>query len=571
MKQPFRRAKFILILAGLGMFLLAFFYFRSTERLKKAKGDRYYGGVFSYSLPESLNSLFPLETNALSELRIISQLYDPLVKQSDSKGTIENYLAKDIKLKQNGRLVYIKLRKGVLFHQDDCFSGGSRELCADDVAFTLSVACSNNPLNQSGTLLMGKISGSERYFEKGIRPEKSYVSGIHVINPHELEIHLTRPYNNIKQLLTHPSLGILSKVSWRVYGKTLREHPVGSGPFYIKSRSNSRLELGRNEDYWKQDRFGNQLPYLDEVHVYTNTRLSNEFPMFSSEKIDLLFDLPVTELEKAFGTLTDAKKGKNLLHRVHIQKASKIHYLAWDLTKPPFNNLLVRKAFSLALDKTLICTEVLRGDGQPINQGFIPKSGYYSNPNLPLTAQNTTLAGQFLKQAGYSVDRPFPIISFYVNAQQGSNAGLWCKEVCRQLNKVLGLNLKLVYVSTKTRDKKIKTGQAQLWKAGWVGDYPDAESYLRLFYKGSDENTYGVRFHNDAYDQLYLKSILTSNMAEKKMFQRACESIVTNESAIIPIYSEDFFVMINLRVRGFNMNPSGIIDFSQVYLKTLRK
>jgi peptide/nickel transport system substrate-binding protein len=571
MKQPFRRAKFIFLLAAFGFLFFTWLIYRSNEPAIAANGDRYYGGVFSYSLPESFNSLFPLETNALSELRIISQLFDPLVKQTDSKGTIENYLAKEIQLKKEGRVVYIKLRKGVLFHPDDCFSDESRELSADDVAFTLSVACSNNPLNQSSSLLMGKILGSETYFKNAVRPEKSYVSGIHVINKFELEIQLTRPYNNIKQLLAHPSLGILSKVSWGVYGKTLREHPIGSGPFYIKSTSNSRVELARNENYWKRDRFENQLPYLDEVRVYTNTRLSDEFPMFSSEKIDLLFDLPVTELEKAFGTLTDAKKGKNLLHRVHIQKASKIHYLAWNLKKPPFNNSLVRKALSLALDKNAICSDVLRGDGQPINQGFIPKSDYYSNTNLPITSKNIVLARQYLKQAGYSINRPFPIISFYVNAQQGSNAGLWCKEVCRQLNEALGINLKLLYVDTKTRDKKIKTGKALLWKAGWVGDYPDAESYLRLFYKGYQENTYGVKFHNDAYDRLYLKSILTTNMAEKRMFQQACEAIVAKESAIIPIYSEDFFVMINLRVRGFNMNPSGIIDFSQIYLKTVQK
>jgi len=570
MKQPFRRAKFLFLLAALGAFLFALFYYRLNEGVKKANGDRYYGGVFSFSLPESLNSLFPLETNALSELRIISQVFDPLVKQSDSKGTIENYLAKDIQIKKNGRLVSIKLRKGVYFHQDDCFMGVSRELCADDVAFTLSLACSKNPLNQSGALLIGKILGSETYFKDAVQPEKSYVSGIHIINPFELEIHLSEPYNNIKQLLTHPSLGILSKVSWNVYGNDLREHPVGSGPFYIKSASNSSVELARNEDYWKHDRFGNQLPYLDEVHVYTNTQLSDEFPMFSAEKIDLLFDLPVTELEKAFGTLTDAKKGKNLLHRVHIQKASKIHYLAWDLKKPPFNNPLVRKAVSLALDKNIICTEVLRGDGQPINQGFIPRSDYYSNPNLPISAQNISLAREYLKQAGYHINQPFPALSFYVNAQQGSNAGLWCKEVCRQLHEALGITLKLVYVSTKTRDKKIKSGQALLWKAGWVGDYPDAESYLRLFYQGTQENTYTIKFHNVAFDQLYLKSILTSNMAKKRRFQQACESIVTNESAIIPVYSEDFFVMINLRVRGFEMNPSGIVDFSQIYLKTVR-
>jgi peptide/nickel transport system substrate-binding protein len=570
MRKSFRRAKIIVLLAAISLVFFAFLFFRLNEPDSSAKGDRYYGGVFSYSLPENINSLFPQETNTLSDLRIISQLFDPLVKQSDSKGSIENCLAKSIEIKKDGKLVCIKLRHGVLFNDDGCFSGVSRELTAEDVAFTFSLACSNDPMNQSGTLLMGKILGSISYFKKGIKPEKSAVSGIHIINPYELEIHLTRPYNNFKQLLAHPSLGILSKVSWGFYGAKLRLHPVGSGPFFIKSMSDTVLKLARNDDYWRLDQFGNQLPYLEEVHVLTNTTLTQEYPLFSKEKIDLLFDLPVNELEKAFGTLTDAKKGKNLLHRVHIQKASKIHYLAWNLNSKPFNNPLVRKAFQLAIDRNYICSEILKGDGQALDRGFIPTCAYYSNPNLKLIQQDLTLARQSLKEAGYNEKNPFPSISFLINNQKGSTADLWCKEVCKQLKTGLGITIHIKYVGTKERDHLIKTGKAQIWKTGWVGDYPDAESYLRLFFQEiGDPSSIGNYFYHSKYNRLYLNSILTSNKEDKLFYQRACEEIIAKENAILPIYSEDFFVLINLRVRGFEMNPSGIIDFSQIYLKTI--
>jgi peptide/nickel transport system substrate-binding protein len=418
MKKTFRRAKIIALLAAISLVFFTFLFFRLNQPSVLAKGDRHYGGVFSYSLPEKISSLFPQETNALSELRIISQLFDPLVKQSNSKGTIENYLAKSIEIKNQGKLVHIKLRRGVLFNDDDCFSGASRELTAEDVAFTFSLACSNHPLNQSGTLLMGKIGGSVSYFKNGFSPDKSTVSGIHIINNYELEIQLTRPYNNFKQLLAHPSLGILSKVSWGVYGDKLHLHPVGSGPFFIKSMTDTILELARNEQYWRRDEFGNQLPYLDEVHVLTNTKLTQEYPLFSKEKVDLLFDLPVNDLENAFGTLTDAKKGKNLLHRVHIQKASKIHYLAWNLNSEPFKNPLVRKAFQLAIDREYICSEILRGDGQALNRGFIPTCAYYSNPNLELIQQDLTRARNYLKEAGYDEKKTFPTVSFLINNQK---------------------------------------------------------------------------------------------------------------------------------------------------------
>lgn len=570
MKRPIERAKIPLLFAAIILVFLVFLVFRGKNTNTLAKGDRVYGGVFSYSLPEPLNSLFPLETNSLSELRIISQLFDPLVKQADAKGTIQNYLANEILIKNKGKLVKIKLKRGVLFHDDACFTTGSpRELTAKDVSFTLSLACSNNPLNQSGSLLIGKIVGSESFFKKGMSPEKNTVSGIRIINDYELEIQLTQPYNNFKQLLTHPSLGILSKTSWTYYGKTLRDHPVGSGPFYIKSTTTSEIQLAKNNDYWMHDKFGNQLPYLDEVHVLTNTKLTEEYPLFSKEKVDLLFDLPANELEKAFGTLTDAQKGKNLLHRVHIQRASKIHYLAWNLRSKPFDNPLVRKAFQYALDKNHLCNEILSGDGQAINRGFIPSCSYYSNPHLGKINQDLKRARTYLKEAGYDAQHPFPPVSFLVNTQRGSNADLWCKEVCRQLRAGLGIPIQMEYIGTKERDVRIKNGTAQLWKAGWVGDYPDAESYLRLFFQGTGKNTFGNNFYNARYNRLYLNSISTPDFNKKIRYQQACEEIITNENAILPIFSEDFFVLINLRVRGFEMNPSGIIDFSEIYLKNV--
>jgi peptide/nickel transport system substrate-binding protein len=570
MKRTIERAKIPLLFAAIVIVSLTLFIYRWNDMNELAKGDRYYGGVFSYSLPEQLTTLFPLETNSLSELRIISQLFDPLVKQSNSKGAIQNYLAKDILIKKGGRLVKIKLKHGVLFHEDPCFTTGSpRELTAEDVAFTLSLACSNNPLNQSGSLLMGMIVGSESFFKEGVLPEERNLPGIRIINDYELEIQLTQPYNNFKQLLTHPSLGILSKTSWFYYGKQLRDHPVGSGPFYIKSTSSSEVKLEKNKDYWMHDKFGNQLPYLDEVLVLTNTKLTQEYPLFSKEKVDLLFDLPANELEKAFGTLTDAQKGKNLLHRVHIQKASKIHYLAWNLKSKPFDNPLVRKAFQYALDKNHLCNDILSGDGQAINRGFIPSCAYYSNPHLGQINQDLKRAKIYLKEAGYDEKHPFPPISFLVNTQRGSNADLWCKEVCRQLKSGLGIRIQMEYIGTKERDERIKNGKAQLWKAGWVGDYPDAESYLRLFFQGAGKNTFGNNFYNARYNRLYLNSISTSDLSQKIRCQQACEEIITNENVILPVFSEDFFVLINLRVRGFEMNPSGIIDFSQIYLKTV--
>lgn len=570
MRHLFPWSRYSKWLISTGIFLVVALIFVQVSRKKTPKGDKLYGGDFTYSLSEPVSTLFPQETNVLSDLRVISQLFDPLAKQSGSKGAIQNYLADKITLKNNGTTVYIHLKKGVLFHQDDCFAGASQELTSEDVAFTLSFACSKNELNQSSSLLLGKIAGSEQFYKQGSDPSSTMVSGINILNPYALEIKLTKPYNHIKQLLAHPSLGILSKKSWDYYGNALRQHPVGSGPFYFKSQTNNEIKLTKNGDYWGKDELGNPLPFLDEIHILNNPELTDEYDLFSDKKIDLLFDLPANELELAFGTLSEAKKGKNLLHRVHIQKASKINYIAWDASRPPFNNILVRKAFELAVDKDRICNDVLSGDGQAIKHGFIPSSDFYQNPFIPEIQTNISMANELLRKAGYHAGHKFPQTKLYVNAKLGSNSDLWCRDFCRQISENLGISLSVVNVSTQERDRLIKEGKVIFWKAGWVGDYPDAESYLRLFYHGPGKKNNLVKFENPLFDQLYLRSTLTSNYQEKRSLQRACEAIVTRECAIIPVYSEDFFVMINLRVRGFEMNSSGIIDFAKIYLKELK-
>lgn len=568
MTNPFKTSRFVFLLASLGLLFLLYFTFWRSNSPHQAKGEKLYGGVFSYALPEPLSSLFPLETNSLSDLRVISQLFDPLVIQCDSKGTIRNHLARKIELKHQGKSVFIHLKKGVLFHDDECFTGISRELTAEDVAYTLSFACSKNNLNQSSSLLLGKIAGSDTFYKNEKNPLHHVVSGINVLGRYSLEIKLTKSYNHIIQLLSHPSLGILSKKASEFYGQKIANHPVGSGPFCLRSANNHEVWLMRNNDYWSRDELGNQLPFLEEIHISTHTALSDEYTLFSKQKVDLLFDLPVNQLELAFGTLSEAKKGKNLLHRVHIQKASKIHYVDWNVSRAPFNNLLVRQAFELAIDKNRICNEVLSGDGQAINHGFIPTSSFYSNPHLPKVEVNIPAAKALLIKAGYRSPKDFPHLPLYVNAQAGSNADLWSRDFCKQLRNNLGIKIYVVNVSTKERDQKIKSGVAKLWKGGWVGDYPDAESYLRLFYHGPKSSS--VTFHSRKFDRLYLQSTLTTSEKEKQSLQRMCESIVSKECAIIPIYAEDFFVMINLRVRGFEMNSSGIIDFSKIYMKEIK-
>jgi peptide/nickel transport system substrate-binding protein len=548
-------------------------FFWPTNR-SKAKGPVIFGGKLKYSTAESFSTLFPLSSNTLDYQRALQLVFEPVFIAADNERGWDYNLAKSIRYSADQKSITIKLKKHIYFAEDPCFRLKSRELSAKDLAFTLTYACSKNKTNQQSHLITGLIRGGKRFYNQCKSPFESTVSGIRIIDKHTVQIDLTGAYNHFIPILSNNSLGILSKTAADYYGNELPTHPIGTGAFYLSSRSNKKLLFLRNKNYWKQDRFGNQLPYLDEVFVYNEVSSSKEHKLFSSNQTDLLFDLPVNQLPTAFGTLKEAQNGKNPLHEVYIRPSSKIHYLYFNTKKAPFNQLLVRKAFALAVDPTTICSNDLNGEGSPMLGKYIPERNGYRNEllNEPkikeirgINKEGIGLAKLYLKQAGYKDEHPFPIVNFGVRGSKNSVAGAWCRAVQKMLKKTLGISLRLIYNSDI--NEQLTDSNLDIWRGGWVGDYPGAESYLRLFYSAAQNPVF---FQNEAVDRYYLSSIFEKAQSrEQARAQKLCEREILRNYALIPIYTEDFFVLHKLQVRGFKLAESGLVDFSRIYLKGL--
>lgn len=106
-----------------------------------------------------------------------------------------------------------------------------------------------------------------------------------------------------------------------------------------------------------------------------------------------------------------------------------------------------------------------------------------------------------------------------------------------------------------------------MWRSGWIGDYPGAESYLRLFYSKAQNPLVFSHIGVDAY---YLESIWAQSNEKRLRAQMLCEKAIIDQQALIPIYTEDFIVLNQLRVRGFQLAASGMLDFSELYIKELK-
>jgi oligopeptide transport system substrate-binding protein len=543
--------------------IVVFIYYVQLPR--QAVGDAQYGGVLNISVKSERATIFPLADHTLDHHRIQQLVYEPLLQPTDTEKGWRYFLANKITSLSTGKKLRIQLRKNVHFSDDPCFRFHSSELSAEDVAFSLSLACSKKTSVKQDLILPEIIEGGLVFYEQNANPLESTVRGIRIIDNYTLEISLTGSYNHFLNVLSSPSLGILSKQAVQYYGKKIDANPVGTGPFLLYKADKKKYTFKRNTNYWRHDRFGNQLPYLEEIRLKINVPGEDAHALFLKGQLDLLFDLPIEDLQGAFGTLYDAKRGKNPLHEIYIKPAAKVHYLQFNCTQAPFDNPNIRKAFAMAIDATTICNNVLMGEGRALNNLLIPTTTQHKNPYLQPDirsfSEKMNVAKALLRQEGYPSMASFPKIKFYTGSKKNTAAYKWSVAVARMLEQHLGITLELF-----EQQPTLKMPPASICRVGWVGDYPGPESYLRLFYSAAQKQLY---FKNKLVDSLYLASVFAGSTSEKVAAQHRCEKAIIDQQALIPIYTEDFIALYRIGVRNFNLNESGLLDYAKVFIKEL--
>lgn len=537
---------------------------------KVALGNKVYGGVFTYYSSEKQNCYFPLSSNSINEQRVLSQIFEPLLI-IDAKNKIIGNLAENFTVSQDYKTIQLKIRSAVYFHTDPCFGGSTNKMTVEDVKFSLEFACSASPLNKLSHFLKDKIVGAEAFYKLSrISFPKSGVSGITIIDENTIEIKLTNSYTSFLNILTHPNLTVFSKRAYDYYGVEIVKHAVGTGCFFLGEATENGVSLLRNNNYWKKDEFGKQLPFLDEIKVVYSKNEHEQYIAFGHKKADILFELPLENLDDAFGSLSSAKNGGNLLHKIIYKKGSKINYLAFDCQSFPFNNEKVRRAFSFAIDKKFICDEVLNGDGRPAEFGFVPECNFYTPNKSERVEYNPELAKKLFYESGFTTNNTFPKLDLFVSSAKGSLVDKWCRALVKQLNTILDLELRVVNCNLKEKNNFIASKQAKIWRTGWAADYADADSFLELFCSQNKSENNQTRFYNKEYDRLFLASQITTSQEERNKLQQKIDKLIIKTPIVIPVFSEDIFVVINLRVRDFEFNELGLIDFSKIYLKEIQ-
>ena len=335
------------------------------------------GGSMIVTYKDDVSTLDPAIGYDWQNWSMIKSLFDGLMDYEPGTTILKKDLAEDYTISEDGMTFTFKLRQGVTFHN-------GREMTAEDVKYSLDRV--TNPETQSpGAGFFGSIEG----YDAMAAGEATELSGVTVIDPYTIEIKLSRPDATFLHVMAINFSSVVPKEVVEEYGPDFGKHPVGTGAFSLADWTlGQSLTFARNENYWHEG-----VPKLDQITfeiglepIVALLRLQQGQADIPGDGIPPAKFLEVTE-DPAFADF--------------VIEGGQLHtgYITMNVNMPPFDNVLVRQAVNMAIDKDR-AVRIINGRAVPANQPLPPTMPGYA-PDYEGYPFDPEAAKALLAEAGF--------------------------------------------------------------------------------------------------------------------------------------------------------------------------
>lgn len=390
-----------------------------------------------------------------------------------------------------------------------------------------------------------KSAGDNDALPDGIEPCRQVLLdfrevGIRVIDDRTLEIRLDNPTPYFLDLLAFYPLSPVHQGCLEKYGKPAWKQPeniVTNGAFRLAERRiRDRIRLVKSATYW--DRENVRLNVVDALSIDDRTTGLN---LYLTGKCDWTTQPPPNVIRE----MLEQSPPRNDLNP--FPQLTTYFYLL-NTTRRPLNDVRIRKALSLAVDREEI-TRVATAAGEKPALSLVP-------PNMPGYTQQTCPprnpdeARRLLAEAGYPRGLGFPKLEIHYNTDQVHQS--IAEMVRKQWQRELGITVTLRNEEFATALETQNRLDFMISRRAWGGDYLDPNTFLDLYVSGGENNNTG--FSNAEYDKLIADAAREPDAEKRMRMLERAERILMDEMPIIPIY---FYVSRNLvkpYVRGWYNN-----------------
>jgi len=367
--------------------------------------------------------------------------------------------------------------------------------------------------------------------------------GVRAIDERTLEITLNSPTPYFLSLLNHYTwfpvhIATVAKhngLTRRGSGWTKPENFVSNGAFKLKSWELGRkIVVEKNHDYWDA-----ATTKLNEIHFYPIELETTQENAFRGGQLHNIYSLHIDKI---------ATYKKEHPDELRIKPHLASYFYRFNTTRKPCDDVRVRKALAMSLDRGSITKNVTKGEQMPA-LFFTPPgvAGYTARARIE---ENVEKARQLLAEAGYPDGKGFPSLELLYNTTEGHR--IIAEAIQQMWKKNLNINITLQNQEWKVYLDRQREMDYQISRAGWTGDYPDPNTFLDMWTSWSQQNQTG--WARDDYDALIRKAAVTQDPeARLELFQQA-EEILMDEVPILPIYIYTRVYALNPAVKNWHAN-----------------
>lgn len=481
-------------------------------------------------------SLDPHAVTAVNDFRINVNLYDGLVRYDDDSLNVEPALATDWTVSDDGLTYTFTLREGVTFHDGSTFD-------ADAVVFNFErMLDEDHPYHGTGPFpLAGQFYGN--------------LDSIVANGSSEVVMTLSSPFAPFLSNLAYPSGLIISPAAVMEHGQDVGRNPSGTGPYrFVEWRSNERVTLERNADYWDGPPPVSGVVFRPIVEA--TTRVNELF----TGGVDLIVEVPPDELA---GLRADAN------YTVYEQAGPHVWFLILNLLEAPFDDVRVRQAANHAIDRQSLVDDVLQGTATVANSPTPPAFGSAHNPDITGYDYDPERARQLLAEAGYpdGVD-----VTFYVTeGGSGMLDPVPMGEAIQADLRAVGINASIQTYEWNSFLGEVNPGlqgKADMAQMAWMTADPDTLPFLTLRTNAwPDAGGFNSGYYsNPEVDRLLEAAQVETDPAERDRLYRAMQEIVVEDAPWVFVANWKQNAASSSALTGFDVHPSFLLRLNRAAL-----
>lgn len=505
--------------------------------------------AFRYNQHNPITSLDPAFARTQNNIWAVDCLFNGLVQLDDAL-KVQPCIAQRWEVSDSGTTYRFWLRRDVYFHDHPVFEGGKgRLVIASDVVYSFARMLDADWPKPGSWIFKDRVRAQ---------------------NPFEAEndsvfvLHLKSAFQPMLQILTMQYASIVPREAVNYFGRDFRRNPVGTGPFQFKIwEENQALVLVKNNHYFEKDSTGYRLPYLDAVKVSFIGDRKTAFLEFKNGRLDYFFGLESAYINELL--TPDGQLQPNLADKIYFYKNPYLNmeYLGVNLepsTGSPLQQRKIRQALNYGFDRELLLRTLRNSVGKAANAGFVPRGLPAFDANAtPGYNYNPQKAAQLLRAAGFPDSKDLPTIQLLCNQDYIDI----CTFIARQWED-LGIKVQVELLETAMLRERMRNGAAPFFRASWIADYPDEESFLTCFYGKNAAPPNYTRFQSSTFDHLYEQALSETNPTKRYALYQQMDRILIEEAPVVFLFYDETAQFAYRNIQGLSRNGINLLSLKKV-------